>query len=98
MIPRILIVSDNSDARSKGLAHGLRRRGAVAVTAPLASIAFDTGQPSGLAIPGFGERLPDAVLVRSIAAGSGRSSQSNSAARFTPSECRSNTTSARSAR
>ena len=70
MIPRILIVSDNSDARSKGLAHSLRRRGAVAVTAPLASIAFDTGQPSGLGIPGFGERLPDAVLVRSIAAGS----------------------------
>ena len=70
MIPRILIVSDNSDARSKGLAKSLRRRGAMAVTAPLATVAFDTGRPSGLAIPGFGQRLPDAVLVRSIAAGS----------------------------
>jgi tetrahydromethanopterin:alpha-L-glutamate ligase len=70
MIPRILIVSDNSDARSKGLAKSLRRRGAMAVTAPLATVAFDTGRPSGLTIPGFGQRLPDAVLVRSISAGS----------------------------
>jgi len=70
VIPRILIVSDNSDARSKGLAHSLRRRGAVAVTSPLASIAFDTDRPDGLAIPGFEHGLPDAVLVRSIAAGS----------------------------
>ncbi len=70
MPPRILVVSDNSDARSKGLAKSLRRRGAVAVTAPLAAIAFDTRSPSGLDIPDFGPRLPDAVLVRSIAAGS----------------------------
>src|SRR5690606_31612168 len=70
MIPRILVVNDNSDTRSKGLAKSLRRRGAMVVTTPLAGVAFDTGQPNGLAIPGFGERLPDAVLVRSIAAGS----------------------------
>lgn len=70
MTPRILVVSDNSDARSRGLAKSLRQRGAIAVTAPLAAIAFDTGRPSGLAIPGFGQRLPDAVLVRSVAAGS----------------------------
>jgi RimK family alpha-L-glutamate ligase len=70
MTPRILVLSDNSDARSKGLVKSLRRRGAVAVTAPLAAIGFDTGRPSGLAIPGFGQRLPDAVLVRSISAGS----------------------------
>jgi tetrahydromethanopterin:alpha-L-glutamate ligase len=70
MTPRILVLSDNSDARSKGLAKSLRRRGAVAVTAPLAAVGFDTGRPSGLAIPGFGQKLPDAVLVRSIAAGS----------------------------
>lgn len=70
MIPRILIVSDNSDARSKGLVTSFRRLGAVALTAPLASVAFDTGNPAGLAIPGFDGALPDAVLVRSIAAGS----------------------------
>ncbi|TIL26361.1 MAG: RimK family alpha-L-glutamate ligase [Mesorhizobium sp.] len=70
MIPRILIVSDNSDARAKGLAARLDRRGAVVATVPLAAIAFDTGSPSGLSIPGFDGALPDAVLVRSIAAGS----------------------------
>ena len=46
MIPRILIVSDSSDARSKGLARkaapaGRHRRQA----SPLAAIAFDTAPP-----------------------------------------------------
>ncbi|EHK56736.1 ATP-grasp domain-containing protein [Allomesorhizobium alhagi] len=70
MIPRILIVSDMSDARSQGLATRLAQRGAFVATAPLAAIAFDTGSASGLAIPGFDGGLPDAVIVRSIAAGS----------------------------
>lgn len=70
MAPRILVLSDNSDARSNGLAKSLRARGAIVVTAPLAAVGFDTGRPNGLAIPGFGQNLPDAVLVRSIAAGS----------------------------
>lgn len=70
MIPHILIVSDDTDKRAKGLATRLRRRGAVVEISPLPAIAFDTGSPSGLAIPGFGDTLPDAVLVRSISAGS----------------------------
>jgi tetrahydromethanopterin:alpha-L-glutamate ligase len=67
---RILIISDNSGGHSKGLAAGLRQRGAKVTTQPLTGIAFDTDRPSGLAIPGFEQELPDAVLVRSIAAGS----------------------------
>ena len=71
MIPRILIVNDRSDSHgAKGLAAQLRRRGAVVSTAPLAAIGFDTGSPTGLSIPDFNGGLPDAVLVRSIAAGS----------------------------
>jgi len=70
MIPRILIVSDKSDARSQGLATRLGQRGAFVATAPLAAIAFDTRSAFGLAIPGFDGGLPDAVIVRSIAAGS----------------------------
>ncbi|MHA6641253.1 ATP-grasp domain-containing protein [Mesorhizobium sp. A623] len=72
MIPRILIVSDGSDKRTKGLAARLRQGGAVVATAPLAAIAFDTSSPGGLSIPGLeaGNGLPDAVLVRSISAGS----------------------------
>ena len=36
---------------------------------PLATIVFDTQQPSGLYFPDFGNELPDAVLVRSVGAG-----------------------------
>jgi tetrahydromethanopterin:alpha-L-glutamate ligase len=70
MIPRILIVGHSSDARSKGIAARLRQRGAIVATSPLAASAFDTGSPTGLSIPGFDGILPDAVLVRSISAGS----------------------------
>jgi tetrahydromethanopterin:alpha-L-glutamate ligase len=70
VISRILIVNDNPDERSNGLATSFRRLGAIATSAPLTSIAFDTGSPGGLSIPGFESALPDAVLVRSIAAGS----------------------------
>ena len=70
MIPGILVVNDSRDKRFAGLASALRRRGAFVATTPLASIAFDSDQPSGLIIPGFPRGLPDAVLVRSIAAGS----------------------------
>jgi RimK family alpha-L-glutamate ligase len=67
--PRILIVNDGAD-RTGALAARLRWRGAEVAVAPLAAIAFDSGSPSGLAIPGLTEELPDAVLVRSISAGS----------------------------
>jgi len=70
VIPRILIVNDNSDTRSRGLAARLRRRGAMVTTVPLAAVGFETDRPAGLSIPGFDHGLPDAVLVRSIAAGS----------------------------
>lgn len=70
MIPRILIASERSDRRAKGLAARLRRRGVMVLTAPLATLAFDTDCRTGLSVPGFGGALPDAVLVRSISAGS----------------------------
>lgn len=70
MIPRILVLNDKSEMRTRGLAAGFRRRGAVAIDMPLAALAFDTESPSGISIPGLDGALPDAVLVRSIAAGS----------------------------
>jgi tetrahydromethanopterin:alpha-L-glutamate ligase len=66
---KVLVVNDIVGNRSRGLAAALRRRGCETVTAALSEIAFDTGSPFGLAIPGFDD-LPDAVLVRSVAAGS----------------------------
>jgi tetrahydromethanopterin:alpha-L-glutamate ligase len=68
MTPRILILNDNP--RANGLVRHLRRRGAFVATVPLAAIGFDTSSPSGLSVSGFEPGLPDAVLVRSIAAGS----------------------------
>lgn len=70
MIPRILILNDNAGRRYGSVAYRLRRRGAAVATASLASIGFDSGRPHGLAIAGFEHGLPDAVLVRSITAGS----------------------------
>jgi RimK family alpha-L-glutamate ligase len=71
MIPKILVVNERPEApQSRSLAAALNARGAMAETVPLAEIAFDTGSASGLAIPGFAGTLPDAVLVRSIGAGS----------------------------
>jgi RimK family alpha-L-glutamate ligase len=68
---RVLIVNEKPEtAPGRSLARSLRARGAGVETAALSAIAFDTASASGLAIPGFGESLPDAVLVRSISAGS----------------------------
>jgi RimK family alpha-L-glutamate ligase len=70
MIPRILIASDTTGIQTKSLATRLRRRGAIVATAPLSAIGFDTESSHGLSIPAFVDALPDAVLVRSVAAGS----------------------------
>jgi tetrahydromethanopterin:alpha-L-glutamate ligase len=68
---RILVVNDNAGPQSKRLLTAFRERGCEVITASLSAIAFDTTSRCGLAIPGLdaGE-LPDAVIVRSISAGS----------------------------
>jgi tetrahydromethanopterin:alpha-L-glutamate ligase len=68
MTHRILVAGDGS--HSRGVVSRLRRRGAAVKVAPLSAVAFDSSRPAGLAIPGFRETLPDAVLVRSFSAGS----------------------------
>jgi len=68
LIPRILLLNENR--RANGLTLALRRRGAMVATAALSDIAFDSTAPAGLTFPRLGKRLPDAVFVRSIAAGS----------------------------
>lgn len=71
MSPRIFVVNDATGAQSRSVSAALERHGATTVTDCLASIAFTTENPSGLAFPGFAPgELPDAVLVRSISGGS----------------------------
>jgi RimK family alpha-L-glutamate ligase len=66
----ILICNDRTGPQSKALVRAFRMHGAKVTVVPLSKVAFDSGTPHGLSIPGFGNHLPDAVMVRSIAAGS----------------------------
>ncbi|WP_245450979.1 ATP-grasp domain-containing protein [Borborobacter arsenicus] len=71
MKPRIFVVNDASGTQSRSISVALERHGAKTVTDCLANIAFDTESPTGLRVSGFAPgELPDAVLVRSISAGS----------------------------
>jgi RimK family alpha-L-glutamate ligase len=64
------VVVDRNDWHSRELARALRALGVSPVLMRLEACAFATRNPSGLALDGFGDRLPDAVLVRTIAGGS----------------------------
>ena len=63
---RIAIMTDEVGWHTRQLQAALRERGAVGRCVDLADCRIDTGAAwHGLAIPGFGRELPDAVLVRS---------------------------------
>ena len=68
--PRIGIVIDRPDWHSRQLTKALDALGAAPVPLRLEACAFDTSSASGLRLDGFGERLPDAVFVRTISGGS----------------------------
>jgi RimK family alpha-L-glutamate ligase len=68
--PRVGIVVDGNDWHARQLSRALKASGVSAVPMRLAACAFDTGSPSHLRLDGFGGRLPDAVLVRTVAGGS----------------------------
>ena len=67
--PRIGIVSDRPDWHSRELTKALKSLGVGPVAMRLEACAFDTGSATGLRLDGFGERLPDAVFVRTIEIG-----------------------------
>ncbi|HEX2018112.1 MAG TPA: RimK family alpha-L-glutamate ligase [Aurantimonas sp.] len=68
--PQILLVTAGIDRHARELIGAFGDRGAEIRAVELAAIGFDTGAPHGLAIPGFGQALPDAVCVRTMDAGS----------------------------
>lgn len=71
MKPTIFVVNDTSGAKSRNLSTALASQGAETITDTLSSIVFDTESACGLAFPGIPHgKLPDAVVVRSISAGS----------------------------
>jgi tetrahydromethanopterin:alpha-L-glutamate ligase len=67
---RVAIMTDEKGWHTRQLQAALRERGGVGYCVDLADCHVDTTAAwHGLAIPGFGRRLPDAVLVRGIAGG-----------------------------
>jgi tetrahydromethanopterin:alpha-L-glutamate ligase len=67
---RVAIMADETGWHTRQLQAALRARGALGRCVDLADCRIDTTTAwHGLAIPGFGRELPDAVLVRGIAGG-----------------------------
>jgi tetrahydromethanopterin:alpha-L-glutamate ligase len=68
--PAVLIFTDQRDWHLRRLTAALGRRGLTPVVASLSDCAFEIGAPEPIRIPGLGDRLPRAVMVRGISAGS----------------------------
>jgi RimK family alpha-L-glutamate ligase len=68
--PTVALMGDRLDWHARKLMSALRARGAVPIPARLTDCRFDTRRPAGLVVAECGDRLPDAVLVRSMAGGS----------------------------
>ncbi|WP_250474294.1 RimK family alpha-L-glutamate ligase [Caballeronia sp. GAFFF1] len=67
---RVAIMTDETGWHTSRLKKAFRARGVEARCVDLADCRIDTTwPPHGLAIPGFGHALPDAVFVRGIAGG-----------------------------
>jgi tetrahydromethanopterin:alpha-L-glutamate ligase len=66
----ILLVTDRMDWHARAIARALASFGVTMVHADLGSCEFDTSQAFGLVLPSLKGQLPDAVLVRTISAGS----------------------------
>jgi RimK family alpha-L-glutamate ligase len=68
---RVAVMTDETGWHTRELMRALRERGCVGRCVDLAHCRIDTTHAwHGLALPGYGESLPDAVLVRGIAGGS----------------------------
>jgi RimK family alpha-L-glutamate ligase len=68
---RVAIMSDETGWHTRQLLRALRERGCTGRCLDLAQCRIATAQAwHGLVLPGFGDTLPDAVIVRGIAAGS----------------------------
>lgn len=68
--PSVVVFTDQVDWHLKTVRSALAARGFAPVVASLRDVSFDIGARQPVAIPGLGGRLPQAVMVRGIAAGS----------------------------
>src|SRR6266581_483057 len=68
--PLVAVMVDRIDWHARELVGALTHLGARAVAVRLDRCGFATRSASGLRIPGLDDRLPDAVLVRTVPGGS----------------------------
>jgi RimK family alpha-L-glutamate ligase len=68
--PTILVVSDERDWHARQMEASFAAAGARVERIDLAACGFDTRSASGLMLPFLGSRLPDAMHVRTLSAGS----------------------------
>ena len=68
--PTILVISDQRDWHARQMEAAFAAVGARVERVDLAHCGFDTRSASGLSLPVLGSRLPDAVHVRTLSAGS----------------------------
>lgn len=68
--PCVALVIDRVDWHARELSKALAARRVRCVPMRLSACGFATGSASGLSLDGFGERLPDAVVVRTMSGGS----------------------------
>ena len=68
--PTVLLVSDQRDWHARQMDAAFMAAGARVERIDLADCGFDTSSPSGLSLPVLGSRLPDAVHVHTLSAGS----------------------------
>ena len=67
---RILLASDENDWHARQMQAAYKARGAAPSRIDLADCGFATESPTGLDLGKFGQRLPDAVHVRTMSSGS----------------------------
>jgi tetrahydromethanopterin:alpha-L-glutamate ligase len=68
--PTVLVISDQRDWHARQMEAAFAAVGARVERVDLADCGFDTRNASGLSLPALGSRLPDAVHVRTLSAGS----------------------------
>jgi tetrahydromethanopterin:alpha-L-glutamate ligase len=68
--PTILVISDQRDWHARQMESAFTGVGARVERVDLADCGFDTRSASGLTLPILGPRLPDAIHVRTLSAGS----------------------------
>jgi tetrahydromethanopterin:alpha-L-glutamate ligase len=66
---RVGVVIDSVDWHARQFIAALSSRGVETVPVQLSSCGIATSSPSGLCVDGFGEALPDAVVVRTMSGG-----------------------------